>query len=113
MNIHNGIKQSRKSKTRFDLKWAILCLSLVLTMACQSKKQATEEECLKIFNQLIYLELKEMGFQDAVLTERWQKTLKKKYQSQITECVDRPLSPQAMTCIYEAKTAEEVSHDCL
>ena len=81
--------------------------------ACQNKKPASKEQCLEIFNHLISLELKEMGFQDPALKDRWQKTLRKKYQEEISHCIGRPLAPKALDCVYRAKTAEEVSHECL
>ena len=89
---------------------ALLTLSL---SACQQHERATLSDCERLFERLVELELREMGYHDPTLAERWQLTLKGRYQEHIKGCVDRPLAPHALRCAQEATLAEQVSHECL
>lgn len=80
--------------------------------ACQSQR-STRVQCEEIFERLVSLELKEMGFDDAELSRRWISRLRRKYRAELEECVGKQIPNDAMRCMHEAKSAEQLSHDCL
>ena len=96
------------------MRWLLLGLVTALTtlLAC-SAQHATPEQCRAIFDRLVILELREMGFQDPALAKIRQKELASQYQGEIDTCVGRPLPAGAMECIAKAKNAESLSHGCL
>lgn len=89
--------------------WVLAAMSF---SACQSKR-ATPEECRIIFNRLVSLELAEMGFDDPALAKRRQVDFAYRYRDDIAACIGRKIPADAMACVLTAKTAEDVSHECL
>ena len=96
------------------MKWAALCALLLLGVGvgCQ-RDRATTEQCAMIFDRLVELELREMGFRDAELTRRRQTELRARHRDELATCVGRPLSAEAVRCVQAAESAEELSHECL
>jgi hypothetical protein len=90
----------------------LTCLLLVLTAACRSRR-ATPEDCLRIFDRMVDLELKELGYRDPALSELKRQQLGRSLASEINQCEGGRLSPSALSCVEGARTAEEISHQCL
>lgn len=84
-----------------------------LSLSACAYKRASAEQCRAIFDRLVVLELKEMGFQDPALSERRQIELAARYREELATCVGRRIPPGAMTCVASAETAEVVNRDCL
>ena len=85
---------------------------LTTLTACE-RERATRFQCEEIFERLIILELREMGFNDAELSKRWIARLRRRYRAELEECVGKGIPAEAMRCIESAKSAEVLSHTCL
>jgi hypothetical protein len=88
-------------------------LVIAALLAACSPEPATREQCRAIFDVIVDLELREMGFADPLLTQRRQEELAQRYAMQLEECAGKPLPEGAMRCIESAASAEQVSHHCL
>lgn len=90
---------------------SLLALSLVGTAGCH---RATEADCEQIIDRLVELELKEQGITDpAVVNVRKKETKARKRDELIGSCVGKRISHSAMACIRNAKSAAEVTDECL
>ena len=90
----------------------ITMIGLTSLTACEPER-ATRLQCEEIFERLIILELREMGFNDAELSKRWTARLGARYRAELEECVGKEIPTKAMRCIESAKSAEVLSHTCL
>ena len=81
--------------------------------ACDAGEPASAPQCQAIFERLVVLELREMGFDDPALAERMSDALSARFASEVAECVGKPLPPGAMACVAAATSAEQISHECL
>ena len=116
--LTRGVSEPSTSSSIFVSFMSFMAISaaLLLTLslsACQRQEGATLSDCERLFERLVELELREMGYNDPTLAERWRLTLKGRYQEHIKGCVGRPLAPHALRCAQEATLAEQVSHECL
>lgn len=85
---------------------------LLVICACGGER-ASSADCESIFDRLVFLELQEMGFRDPALVSLRQTELKQHHQEQLKACVGRRLPANALRCVQEAESAENVSHECL
>jgi hypothetical protein len=88
-------------------------LAASLLVAACSSEAATRDQCRMIFDRMVLLELREMGFADPALAARRQTELAQRYGKELDACVGQPLAPGALRCVSDASTAEEISHRCL
>jgi hypothetical protein len=91
---------------------SLLGLLVLATVAC-SEPRATAEDCGVIFDRIVELELEEMGYRDPALAERRRNELRRTLASELQRCEGRRLAPTALACVREAKSAEQLTHDCL
>lgn len=80
--------------------------------ACDQRK-ADEADCRAIFDRIVEVELREMGFRDPELAKRRQAELAERHRGLIAQCVGRSLPVGALECVSSADSTEEISHDCL
>ncbi|MDD9944663.1 MAG: hypothetical protein OXU20_26695 [Myxococcales bacterium] len=88
-------------------------VSLAL-LACGSEgDRATPSQCRAIFDRLVAIELREIGFVDDALTARRQRELAARYRNDIAACAGKSIKTDAMRCVRSAQSAEYLSHVCL
>lgn len=80
--------------------------------ACEGRR-ASAEECDRIFDRLVEVELAERGLHDPVLLQRRAQVLRSALAPERASCVGRPLPAAALDCIARAPNAEAVVHRCL
>lgn len=87
-------------------------LALALSMACG--RPATEAECGEIVARIAELELRSTPGADPAEIEKQVAETKKEFVGKAQrECVGRRISDGALRCVRNAKTAEEIVHECL
>ncbi len=94
------------------LKYCSILLFVASVASCVERR-ATVEECRLILDQIIDIELTEMGFRDPVVANQAKQRLAGKYAAELNDCIGRDLSQDAMRCVREARSTEELSHECL
>jgi hypothetical protein len=87
-------------------------VALVTLGAC-SGRRATEGDCQAILDRLVDIELREEGYMDPALSERWHATARTRFAAELAACRERRLPEGALACVARATTAEEVAHRCL
>ncbi len=87
-------------------------LAVLLFVSC-TRERATAEQCRVIFDRMVELELRELGFKDAALAKLRQDELAARYRDELSGCTGRPLPEGAMACVATATSAEDISHRCL
>ncbi len=92
------------------MRWYVLILSITLA-ACG--KPASEADCAAILDRIVELELREGGFNDAVLIAKRQVEMRTKLGGELGDCVGRRLPKDALECVRRADSAEAISHRCL
>jgi len=112
----------RAAGRRLLARMGRICLSLGLMLevafatvglsACQGRR-ATAQDCDRIFDRLVEVELAERGLHDPVLLQRRAQVLRSSLVQERASCVGRPLPPAALDCIARAPNAEAVVHRCL
>lgn len=95
------------------MRWRASLVALACCCLCGCRERASAEQCQTIFDRLVVLELKEMGFHDAALAKRKQRELTNRYREELAACVGRRIPDDALTCVMAAENTEAVSHDCL
>jgi hypothetical protein len=88
-------------------------MSLIVGLKGCQQKVATLEDCQAIFDRIVDIELAEQGFHDPVLAMRRRSDLSRRYQKDIAACVGRTLPPEALECMAQARSTEQLSHRCL
>ena len=77
-------------------------------------RRATEQDCERIIDRIVELELKDQGIKDPQLIEqRKSETRKKKREELLAGCVGKRISESALACIDKAQTADEITEKCL
>lgn len=89
-----------------------LPLALILAAGCGNGR-ASHDDCTAILDRIVELELREMGFRDPALVERKRAELHRTLAPEIGRCTGRRLPVDALACVRQATTAEDVSHRCL
>ncbi len=98
------------ASARFPLFLAVSLIGLPLA-GC---RYATEQDCERIIDRIVELELKEQGITDATLVEqRKTETRNKKRDELLGGCVGKRISNSAMTCIDNAKSSKDITEKCL
>jgi hypothetical protein len=73
----------------------------------------TAAECAEIFDRIVDLELKEMGYSDPVLAARKREQLAALLAPELVRCEGLRMPRAALACVRRAATAEEITHRCL
>ena len=100
-----------------SLRVVSLALKLALTLApvmlagCASR--ATEQDCQRIFERIVELELVESGYRDPALLSCRRAELRTHFGELIRRCADRKKRPDLDRCMRAAKSAEHLVHRCL
>ncbi|MCC6808945.1 MAG: hypothetical protein IT381_16070 [Deltaproteobacteria bacterium] len=89
-----------------------LFVALCLLGAC-SGARASRQDCERILDRIVDIELKERGYKDPMLQTIKRATFKRKLDRELEQCVGRKLMPNALTCVDKAETIEALTHDCL
>ena len=77
-------------------------------------RHATEQDCERILDRIVELELQEQGVTDpALVAKRKEETRAAKRDELIKACVGKRISERALACISEAKRADEITEKCL
>ena len=98
------------ASARFPWLLAVSLLSLPLA-GC---RYATEQDCERIIDRIVELELKEQGVSDPTLVERRKtETRTKKRDELLGGCVGKRISQTAMTCIDNAESSKDITEKCL
>ena len=96
------------------MRWGnTLVLCAVLAVAGCHRPRATEGDCEHALDRIVALELHERGFADAALVARKQEELRRSLAGELKQCIGKRLKPNAMRCIDEATSSEQISHRCL
>ena len=106
------MKSPRLGAARRMALCALMCLVVVQGVGCRSRR-ATLEDCARIFERMVDLELKELGYRDPALSQLKRNQLKQRFAAEIGKCAGGKLSSNAFACIETAPTTEQISHSCL
>jgi len=94
-----------------DLILAAVVLAAV-PVACR-REHATAPLCAAILDRIVELELAEQGFRDPALATQKKRELRMLLDPQLRSCVGRKMRHDAMACVGNARSTEEISHVCL
>ncbi len=86
--------------------------SLSLLGGCDDTR-ATPEDCGRILDRMVEIELTSLGYADPVLLRRKRDELRARYQPDLDACVGRLLHAGAMECVERAGDIETLIHTCL
>ncbi len=90
---------------------AILLASFALLPGCH---RATEQDCERIVDRMVELELKDQGIADEkTVASRKVDARAKKHDTLIASCIGKRLPQSSMTCIDKAQTPSEITERCL
>lgn len=87
-------------------------LLLALLPGC-SAPRASRDECERILERIVEIELVEQGYRDRALVERKQSEAHHRFAPDVERCIGRRIPRDAMACIEAAKDTETLTHDCL
>lgn len=89
----------------------LLALSALSATGC---RYATEQDCERIIDRIVELELKEQGIKDPKLIEqRKADTRQQKREELLAGCVGKRISDSALTCIDKAESSRDITEKCL
>lgn len=94
------------------MKATLFTLALVIVAGCGNGR-ASRDDCAAILDRIVELELRERGFRDPALVARKREELRRTFAPELARCDGRRLPKDALACVHEARSAEEVSHRCL
>jgi hypothetical protein len=97
---------------RFWQALVLAGLGLLGISGCH-RHRMTADECGLLLDRIVELELIERGFRDPLLAKRRQAEIRMRLSPELTTCEGRRATPNVMTCVRQAQTAEEISHVCL
>jgi hypothetical protein len=92
---------------------ALLLVALLSLAPACSGRRATAEDCARILDRIVELELRERGYRDPVLLERKRRQLRAALGAELEQCRGQRLRAGALECVKRATGAEEISHRCL
>lgn len=95
---------------RASLWWGIVLMACAA--GCDGRRSSAAD-CQAIFDRIVHIELREMGFRDAALERLRTTELGAKYRGDIAACVGHRLSGEALRCARSARSTEVLSHFCL
>jgi hypothetical protein len=96
--------------------WGLLALVLISAILGVSRckaDRATSEDCEKMLDRIVELELSERGFRDPVLLAQKQQDLRRLLEPELRQCQGKRLKPATIECIAQATSTEQISHRCL
>jgi hypothetical protein len=111
MNAVSSNPERQPRRTLYATGFALLC-TLFGVLGCRSTR-ATADDCARILDKIVELELHERGFRDPVLLRRKRDELHRRLGSELIECEGKLMRADAIGCLQHAKTTEEISHECL
>ena len=85
-------------------------LALIL-IGCK-RDSASAGNCKEVLDKIVELELKEKGFHDPALLERKLAEFRRSFATELRECEGKHLKEGAIACVRQAKSAEQISHQC-
>lgn len=91
---------------------ATAILAITACIGCR-RERATANDCARILDKIVELELREQGFRDAELTRRKRDELRRSLAPELRECEGKRLKAGALACVESASTTEQISHHCL
>ncbi len=84
------------------------------TLALVGCRRANEQDCERIIDRIVQLELEEQGITDPkVIEKRKRETRDQKREELLEGCVGKRISESALACIDNAKTSKEITEKCL
>ena len=95
--------------------WAALALPIALVVASVgcNRSRATDQDCAKILDRIVELEVRERGFRDPALLERKRAEMRQVLAPELKLCEGKRLKPGALACVQQATSSEQISHACL
>ena len=108
----NALKYAIHCSWKTCISMTIVIVVSLLCTGCNTNR-ATPADCRAIFDRLVALELKELGFLDPHLAALRQTELSKRFEPQLAACVGKAISPTARQCVSAATDSEALSHNCL
>jgi hypothetical protein len=76
--------------------------------------RATREDCERIVDRVVELELAKEGIADPKVVEQKKAELRKAREADLMRsCVGRQISKSALRCIERARTPEQITDECL
>jgi hypothetical protein len=111
MNAVRSNPERQHPRTLYAIGFALSC-ALVGVLACRSTR-ATADDCARILDKIVELELHERGFRDPVLLQRKRGEFHRRLGSELIECEGKLMRADAIACVKHATTTEEISHRCL
>jgi len=91
---------------------SVMLTCLVLVTGCG--RPATQQECDEIVGRIAELELREEKSVSPTDVEKEVLETKQAFQAKTkSECVGKRITGRALRCVRNAKTAEEIVHECL
>lgn len=91
----------------------IMLLGMPTVLRGCHQHRATAADCNAILTRIVQIELREQGFRDPALVDRKRAELQQRFATDLAACEGRPITADAMSCVQQAKSAEEISHTCL
>lgn len=89
----------------------LLALPLILGTACG--RPATEAECNEIVTTVARLEYRDARRSDASIDEQQIETIRARVKGAMEKsCIGKRITEQALSCVRQAKTAQEVREVC-
>jgi hypothetical protein len=92
-------------------------LSIFLVAGSSSgcrRHRMSADDCRRVLDRITEFELAERGFRDPVLATRRKAEMRELFAADLlTGCEGKPVRLQALSCIAQARNAEELSHQCL
>lgn len=89
----------------------LLVVPCVLSTGCH---RATEQDCEKILDRMVELELKDQGVVDpSTVADRKAAARAKKHDDLMRNCVGKRLPKSSLTCVDKALTPDEITEKCL
>jgi hypothetical protein len=93
--------------------FALVAAAATATACRLDRHRATPAECQEIFGRLVTLEMEEQGFRDPVAVARVSQRLGRDLAPAVAACEGRRLAAAALSCVRQARRAEEITHVCL
>jgi|YNPBryBLVA2012_1023415.scaffolds.fasta_scaffold06618_3 hypothetical protein len=92
----------------------MLTVVVAAAFALAGCHRATEQDCEKILDRIVELELKDQGIQDpATVASRKADARAKRHDDLIKSCVGKRLPQSSLRCIEKAQSADEITEKCL
>lgn len=106
------MRRHRTTHLTTSLSFWLLALAIPLIHGCGHP--ATQQECEEILDKVVELELRGQHVEDpATLEQRKKITREVKAPDLLPQCVGRKITAQAMTCIRQAHSYDEIDNHCL